>query len=86
MKLNKHLKKIIFILVVYIIYINFFKGYIIYLPTIPIYPNNEKDLPESLAIKRSNEGKPTAYICKGHSCTEPIEKFEDLIKKITESS
>ena len=49
-------------------------------------PNNEKDLPEPLAIKRSNEGKPTAYICKGHSCSEPIEKFEDLIKKITESS
>ena len=49
-------------------------------------PNNEKSLPESLAIKRSNEGKPTAYICKGHSCSEPIEKFEDLIKKITESS
>tara|TARA_Y100000590_G_scaffold220172_1_gene249246 strand:+ start:1330 stop:3402 length:2073 start_codon:yes stop_codon:yes gene_type:complete len=49
-------------------------------------PNNEKDLPESLAIKRSNEGKPTAYICKGHSCSKPIEKFEDLIKKITESS
>ena len=49
-------------------------------------PNNEKDLPESLAIKRSNEGAPTAYICEGHSCSEPIEKFEDLIKKITESS
>ena len=49
-------------------------------------PNNEKGLPESLAIKRSNEGKPTAYICKGHSCSEPIEKFEDLIKKITEST
>ena len=49
-------------------------------------PNNEKDLPESLAIKRSNKGKPTGYICKGHSCSEPIEKFEDLIKKITESS
>ena len=49
-------------------------------------PNNEKDLPESLAIKRSNEGKPTAYICKGHICSKPIEKFEDLIKKITESS
>ena len=49
-------------------------------------PNNEKGLPESLAIKRSNKGKPTAYICKGHSCSEPIEKYEDLIKKITESS
>jgi hypothetical protein len=49
-------------------------------------PNNEKDLPESLAIKRSNKGKTMAYICKGHICTEPIEKFEDLIKKITEST
>ena len=37
-------KKIIFIVIVYLIYVNFFKGYYIYMPTIPIYTNNEKDL------------------------------------------
>lgn len=42
MKIN--IKKIIFILIVYIIYTNFLKGYYSYYPTIPIYPNNEKDL------------------------------------------
>ena len=37
-------KKIIFIVIVYLIYVNFFKGYYSYIPTLPIYPNNEKDL------------------------------------------
>tara|TARA_B100000900_G_scaffold322308_1_gene281684 strand:- start:5413 stop:5967 length:555 start_codon:yes stop_codon:yes gene_type:complete len=42
MKIN--IKKIIFILLMYLIYINFLKGYYSYYPTIPIYPNNDKDL------------------------------------------
>ena len=42
MKIN--IKKIVFILLIYLIYTNFLKGYNSYYPTIPIYPNNEKDL------------------------------------------
>mgnify|MGYP001199383735 FL=1 len=42
MKVNT--QKIIFVVIVYLIYIHFFKGYNSYLPSIPIYPNNEKDL------------------------------------------
>ena len=53
MKLKKHIKKIIFILGVYIIYVNFFKGYVSYLPTIPIYPNNEKDLEQMKNIMKT---------------------------------
>ena len=45
MKLYKkiNLKKIMFIIVVYLIYVSLFKGYIPYLPTIPIYSNIEVD-------------------------------------------
>jgi len=42
MKIN--IKKIVFILLIYLIYTNFLKGYNSYYPTIPIYPNNQKDL------------------------------------------
>ena len=35
---------IILILVIYIIYISIFNGYFIILPTIPIYPNNKKEI------------------------------------------
>lgn len=42
MKVNT--QKIIFVVIVYSVYIHFFKGYNSYLPSIPIYPNNEKDL------------------------------------------
>ena len=44
MKIKLKYKKILFILVVYVIYINLFKGYISYYPTIPVYPNNNTDL------------------------------------------
>ncbi len=44
MKIKVNYKKILFILVVYLIYINLFKGYISYYPTIPVYPNNNTDL------------------------------------------
>tara|TARA_B100000902_G_scaffold332680_1_gene330752 strand:- start:764 stop:1354 length:591 start_codon:yes stop_codon:yes gene_type:complete len=37
-------KKIIIVIVGYLIYVNFFKGYIAYLPTIPIYPNNKEEV------------------------------------------
>ena len=35
---------IILILVIYIIYISIFNGYFRFLPTIPIYPNNKKEI------------------------------------------
>ena len=44
MKIKVNYKKILFILAVYVIYINLFKGYISYYPTIPVYPNNNTDL------------------------------------------
>ena len=42
--MNINIKKITFVLIIYLIYTNFLKGYYSYYPTIPIYPNNEKDL------------------------------------------
>ena len=44
MKIKVNYKKILFILAVYVIYINLFKGYISYYPSIPVYPNNNTDL------------------------------------------
>ena len=44
MKIKVNYKKILIILAVYVIYINLFKGYISYYPTIPVYPNNNTDL------------------------------------------
>lgn len=41
MKLN--IKKMIMLVIVYLIYTYFFKGYIAFLPTLPIYPNNEEE-------------------------------------------
>ncbi len=38
------LNKITFFIIIYTIYVYIFRGYISYLPTIPIYPNNNKDL------------------------------------------
>ena len=48
MKLLKKInfKKIIFFIIVYLIYINLFKGYIPYIPTIPIYLNNKIEVQE----------------------------------------
>ena len=53
MKLNK--KHFIFIFTIYIIYIYLFKGYISFIPTLPIYPDNKKDVIEvkNNIIKRS---------------------------------
>lgn len=44
MKIKVNYKKIFVVLVVYVIYINLFKGYISYYPSIPVYPNNNTDL------------------------------------------
>lgn len=44
MNIKLNYKKILFILAVYVIYINLFKGYISYYPTIPVYPSNNTDL------------------------------------------
>ena len=38
------MKKIIIISVVYIVFVLFFKGYIPFFPTIPIYPNNNEEI------------------------------------------
>ena len=38
------IKRIILILVIFIIYTYIFKGYIAYLPTIPVYPNNKEEI------------------------------------------
>ena len=35
---------IILILIIYIIYINIFIGYFKIIPTIPVYPNNKKEI------------------------------------------
>lgn len=43
---TQHIKKALFILVVYIIYIGLFNGYNPYLPSLPFYPNNETELLE----------------------------------------
>ena len=38
------LKKIIMVIVAYLVYVKFFKGYIAFLPTIPVYPNNKEEV------------------------------------------
>jgi hypothetical protein len=38
------IKRIIMVIVGYMVYVNFFNGYIAYLPTIPIYPNNKEEV------------------------------------------
>jgi len=53
MNIKKNPKKIVFILVIYMIYVNFFKGYVSYLPTIPVYPNNKTDLDLMKKIMKS---------------------------------
>lgn len=42
MKVNK--KKIIFLIIIYLIYVNLFQGYFPYIPTIPIYLNNNTEV------------------------------------------
>ena len=41
-KLN--IKNITLVIVGYLVYVNFFKGYVSYFPTIPIYPNNNEEV------------------------------------------
>ena len=53
MNIKINTKKIVFILVIYMIYVNFFKGYVSYLPTIPVYPNNKTDLDIMKKIMKS---------------------------------
>ena len=57
MKTKVNYKKIFVVLVVYVIYINLFKGYISYYPSIPVYPNNNTDLKimKKEIIKRTQE-------------------------------
>ena len=43
-KLKLDTKKIITIIIAYLVYVNFFKGYLAFLPTLPVYPNNEKEV------------------------------------------
>ena len=48
-------KKIMFILIVYLIYVSLFKGYIPYLPTIPIYSNTEVNVVKKIISKRTKK-------------------------------
>ena len=42
-KMKLIIKKLIILIVVYLVYIYFFKGYIALYPTIPVYPNNKEE-------------------------------------------
>ena len=44
MKLNKTNKKNVLLLVIYLVSLYFFKGYLDFYPSIPVYPNNDVDL------------------------------------------
>ena len=44
MKLNKTNRKKVLFLVIYFVSLYFFKGYLDFYPSIPVYPNNEVDL------------------------------------------
>jgi uncharacterized protein YyaL (SSP411 family) len=48
-------------------------------------PINEKDLPSALNSKKCINKKTTAYICKGSNCSEPINRFEDLLELISQN-
>lgn len=90
MKTKKHIKKIIFILVVYLIYVNFFKGYYSFLPTIPIYPNNEKDLELMKNIMKTRTQEDIDYFFKTNYSVVPaflpyVNDDKDKLIKITES-
>jgi hypothetical protein len=39
-----NIKKTIFLILMYIVYVNLFKGYISYTPTLPIYPNSGEEV------------------------------------------
>lgn len=42
-------------------------------------PADEKNLPESLAVKETKQNKTIAYVCEGLHCSAPIEDIEKLI-------
>ena len=44
MKINNKMKRFVIIIVVYVIFSLFFKGYSPFYPSIPIYPNNKEEL------------------------------------------
>jgi len=48
-------------------------------------PINEKDLPSALDNKKCINNKTTAYICRGSKCSNPITRFEDLLKLISQN-
>ena len=55
-KLKLDIKKVIILIIAYLVYINFFKGYYSILPTIPVYPNNKKEVElVKEHIKRRNQ-------------------------------
>ena len=60
------IKRIILILVIFIIYTYIFKGYIAYLPTIPVYPNNKEEIKKMklLMKKRTAEDVRFLYLTK----------------------
>ena len=48
-------------------------------------PDSVSDLPESLSVKKF-EGVIVAYICRGFSCSKPINDFKNYQEYLTESS
>ena len=89
MKIKVNYKKIIIIIMVYVVYITLFKGYISYYPTIPIYPNNHSDLEimKREMVKRTREDLDFFFKTNdsvGYAFLPYTdEKIEDLNKVVT---
>ena len=57
-------KKIIIILLFYIIFTNYFKGYNFYYPSIPVYTNNKKELEVVKSKMRNRSSKDISFFYK----------------------
>ena len=56
LNLKLNIKKVIILIIAYLVYVNFFKGYYSMIPTIPVYPNNKKEVElVKEHIKRRNQ-------------------------------
>lgn len=58
------IKKIFLIIVVYTIFVLFFKGYFAFYPTIPIYPNNKDEVKKVKQIIKSRTQKDVDFFYK----------------------
>ena len=87
MKLNNKMKRFVIIIVVYVIFSLFFKGYSPFYPSIPVYPNNNEEaiLVKKYMNKRSKKDVDFFYKTnKGvHYAFLPyVEENEEELKKI----